>query len=308
MKIKNLIACCPACRGEAAYLGFIPSTNTFAGRQLESCLDGGSLFRCKNCTLGFKWPQLSKVELDELYVCGDENAWSSPTSVRNDWNEAYRLLNSFLPTGSSVLDVGCFDGRFLMPLVDIYKCYGIEIHPKARQKAESNGIRITEKNFSDLTGSYDCITAFDVIEHMENPKLFLDQCFSCLSPEGMLIISTGNLDSFSFRFLGSRYWYCTIAEHISFICPSWVKKQSLQAGFEVKKIIHFSHNTATIYKRLKEISANVIFKLFPTFFKLLRRHGIGGIDIVRYTELAEHPPVWLSAKDHFIVLLKKKGV
>ena len=166
--------CCPGCGNKVDVIGPIPATDVFAGRLLENPLEGGLLHRCKICFLGFRWPRLSKNKLDKLYEQGEEYVWTSSGELRNDRIIGRDWIVKALVSGGSILDVGCFDGGFLERLVGLYKCYGIEIHPQARLRAESKGVSMIGADFSELKGQFDCVTAFDVIEHVENPALLID--------------------------------------------------------------------------------------------------------------------------------------
>lgn len=296
---------CPSCGGSSYFIGSIPPTDIFAGRILLEPLNGGSLYRCKVCQLGFRWPRLSKTELDLLYEDGSDHAWSSSVHLRRDWSVAHKWITSTLSKGDSILDIGCFDGGALESLVGNYKCFGVEIHPKARLLAEQKGISLIGSDFSDLKGNFGFITAFDVIEHVEDPAIFLRKCLNALRPGGCLLISTGNFDSFTFRMMGSRYWYCTIAEHISFVSPRWFLKHFSEMGCKCEKLITFAHDEASIGRRIKEIFMNALYWIHPSIIGALRRFGLGKKNIAKHPILAETPPGWVSASDHFMVLLRK---
>ena len=297
--------CCPGCGSKADAIGPIPATDVFAGRLLENPLEGGWLYRCRTCLLGFRWPRLSKNKLDKLYEQGGEHAWTSSGQSRHDWIIGRDWIAQALVSGESILDVGCFDGGFLERLVGLYKCYGIEIHPQARLRAESKGISMIGADFSEVNGQFDCVTAFDVIEHVENPALFLSQCLDAVRPGGHVLISTGNLDSFTFHRMGGRYWYCTIAEHISFVSPRWFYRNLSDMGCKVVQIKTFAHDKASVIRRVKELIANTLYWVHPSLLGSLRKIGFGQKNLVRHPILAEHPPGWGTARDHFIVMLKK---
>lgn len=297
---------CPDCGNSVDLIGFIPSGDVFAGRVMERPLNGGQLYRCRNCSLGFRWPQLSKRELDSLYEQGDKLAWSAPKNSRKDWRTARDWIRQSLPVNNRILDVGCFAGGFLEPLVESYSCFGIEINSSARRSAERKGIEIIGDDFAAIAGGFDCITAFDVIEHIKRPRAFLNDCLKAVNPGGWVIISTGNLDAFAFRLMGSRYWYCAIAEHVSFISPEWYARLDNQNDCRMLKQITFSHSNSSRSRQIRETLANLLYRIAPPVFRLLRKLGVGCKNPAAHPELADHPPGWMSARDHFMVLIQKR--
>ena len=294
---------CPDCASQARICGAISATEVFAGRILESPIEGGALYRCSNCHLGFRWPRLSKGEFDSLYAQGGDQAWTSTVASRRDWRLGQNWIAQNLSQGASILDVGCFEGGFLQGLVASYRCFGIEIHPQARLQAQGKGIALVGRDFSDITGQFDCITTFDVMEHVENPARFLAQCLDAVKPGGYVLTSTGNLDAFTFRLMGSRYWYCTIAEHISFLSPIWFAENKSAMGVEIEYLKTFTHDNAPIARRLRDLIVNILYCVHPTLLGALRRVGFG--DERRHPILLEHPPSWWTARDHFMIALRK---
>ncbi|NNM80276.1 MAG: class I SAM-dependent methyltransferase [Gallionella sp.] len=303
--MKGPLARCPDCGGEAALIGPIPATDVCAGNTLEQPLRGGWLYRCRQCLLGFRWPRLGKRELDALYEQGSESAWTASASERRDWCIAQCWLEEKLRPGGSILDVGCFDGGFLEPLVGQYRCYGVEIHSGARKRAEDKGIRVLGSDFSAVEGEFDFITAFDVIEHVEYPKRFLNQCITAVRQGGWVLISTGNLDALSSRVMGSRYWYCTIAEHVSFVSPAWFSRLTSALGCRIENQSTFAHAHTSLSRRTREAASNLFYRMWPSVFRGLRRLGAGRTNVKEHPEIADRPPGWSGARDHFLVLLQK---
>jgi len=298
-------AICPDCAQSSILVGAIPATDLFAGRRLKEPLDGGGLWRCPSCALAFRFPRLSKARLDVLYAEGNEWNWGSPATTRNDWMLAQDWITSQLPADSSVLDIGCFDGSFIAPLVEHYKCSGIEIHPVARERASFKGVNIIGSDFSVIEGQFDLITAFDVIEHMEQPATFLERCLAALPQGGMVILSTGNVDSATFRLLGSQYWYCTIAEHISFVSPTWSSNVCKILGCKSVFEARFAHSNVGLTQGARQVALNLVYRFAPRLFRIARRMGLGGFNVVNHPQLADHPPSWMGARDHFMIILQK---
>ena len=294
---------------DVLHIGKIPAANIFAGRVLPELLDGGHLWCCDTCHLIFRWPTLGRAELNVLYAGGAGDTWGGPPTKREDWHIAERWLHRVLSKGSAILDVGCFDGGFLDRLGDAYERYGIEIHPAACQRAETKGITMIGTNFESFScapASLDCITAFDVIEHVHQPAQFLKSCCDLVKPGGWIMVATGNADSPSFRFMGARYWYCTIAEHLSFISPRWCYRLADKLGLSIEEYEFFSHGRRNWFYCLLELIKNILYRLMPEFFAWLRQQGFGKKDVSIHPELAANPPGWMTAKDHFIILFRKR--
>lgn len=301
---------CPSCgAGSVRRLGAIPASNTFAGRHLDRVLPGGALWRCRACHLVFRYPRLAKQELDALYRLGHDESWPDPVESRADWMLTAKLIAAY-PGVKRVLDVGCFDGKLLDYLGSRYEKLGVEIHREAAARAGKRGIRIIAHDFAELASHQavaDAVLAVDVIEHTDDPLAFLARLAQAASPGGLVIVATGNTDSPSWRLMGSRYWYCHIAEHISFINPAWVHWAAHRLRLEVVTIQSFSHveSHEKWGRRLRELIVNLAYRASPWMFARLRRLGAGGIDVARFPELLEVPPYWLTAQDHILVVFKK---
>lgn len=301
---------CPSCAGQAEYIGAIPPSNTFAGRQLAHEIGGGGLYACTGCHLVFRHPVMDKAELNELYRSGNPESWLTPEAGRTDWLAVKDWLTEQKDV-RRVLDVGCFDGRFLDYLGNGYERLGIEIHAEAAARARARGIAIVGDDFEGISTpdlGADAALAIDVIEHSRDPKAFLASLARCVRPGGFIAVTTGNSDAATWRLMGSRYWYCHIAEHIAFINPAWVAAVAPQLDLEVVCTRLFSHaeGTATLRQKAYETFANLLLRFAPWLFSGLRRLGAGGIDLQRYPGLALAPPYWMSANDHMLAVFRKR--
>jgi SAM-dependent methyltransferase len=305
--MKPTCICCSSDKIDCA--GKIPSVVSFAGSLLDNPLTGGELFRCRDCGIAFRYPHLKKSMLDELYRQGNSDNWQTAVGERLDWKIAGNWISEHLSPRSAIIDVGCFNGGFLNTVEITGRRFGIEIHEDASNRARQQGIQIIGRDFEALSKTsetFDAVTAFDVIEHTQNPLEFLTQMAGVTNNNGNIIISSGNSEALSWRLLGSRYWYCTLGEHMSFICPTWCKWAGNKLGLEVKKIVSFSHVNSTWKQRVMDFTKNMFYMTAPGGFAVFRKWGMGGNEFRAHNELLCHPPSWMTAKDHILCIFVKK--
>jgi len=297
---------CPSCGYDAPdRIDAIPETYEFAGSDLMDPLPGGALYRCGECDLRFRYPRLRKDVLDKLYESVRPSVWQSSPRGRVDWQLAARTIRMAHDV-RSVLDVGCFDGRFLEYLGHAYIRAGIEIHPEAAREARRRGVDIVGSDFAHLdceARKFDCVTAIDVIEHVANPLSFLKQLVGVTRPGGLILLSTGNPDAWSWRVMKGMYWYCGLPEHIAFISPSWCRRVAREIGLTMSPLEHFSHEPLPRVAASLQAAANLLYRYTPKVaYRLRTLYARGqGKPIKPSFRLA---PPWRCATDHFIVVFR----
>jgi SAM-dependent methyltransferase len=115
----------------------------------------------------------------------------------NDWagNLAVEL------TPDSLLDVGCGDGSFIFRYLKKIprELCGIEGSPPLKSKAERRGIKVAGCDLNGRwpfeDGKFDVVLSSQVIEHLHNTRLFIDEAYRVLKPGGTAIIASENLCS-----------------------------------------------------------------------------------------------------------------
>ena len=115
--------------------------------------------------------------------------------------------------GKSALDVGCGAGLLAEPLARLGATVtAIDAAPElievAKAHAAGAGLAIDYLigGVEDLTGTYDLVTAMEVVEHVADPRAFLAALAARLAPGGLMILSTPN------RTAWSRLLTITLAE------------------------------------------------------------------------------------------------
>jgi SAM-dependent methyltransferase len=306
---ESRMTVCPDCgSGQARQLGPLPASNLFAGRALPEVLPAGCLYECGECALGYRHPRMPKARLDELYALGTSDHWEiAEPGNRTDWMLGAREILDRHGPECRVLDVGCYDGAFLALLGERCVKAGVEINAAAAARAAAAGVHILGPDFDCLRaepGRYAAVTAFDVIEHVESPGRLLSLMAEALMPGGILIVSSGDFDAASWRLMRNRYWYSAIPEHISYLSERWLRGALRPGALHLVGIRRFSHAPHAPARAVRETAANLIYRVSPLAARLLR-FGAGGRRDGNLN--IDYPPCWMSARDHFLAVLRKEA-
>ena len=152
-------------------------------------------------------------------------------------------------------------------------------------------------------GEYDVITAFDVIEHVQDPRRMLADIAERLAPGGRVILGTGNADAKTWRMMGGRYWYCYYPEHLAFISPGWSRRVAPDLGLEVERVALLSRSPG-VGNPAKQLAKNAAYRLLPlAASRAVKRRVRGGKHAGTSAEWS--PPLWTGAVDHFLIQLRK---
>jgi len=102
-------------------------------------------------------------------------------------------------TGKRVLDIGCGEGSFLMQVREKFEeVYGIDISDIATELCLKNNIIAKKANLNNEPlpfpdEYFDTVVTLDVIEHVFDPVLFINEIKRVLMHGGYTIISTPNI-------------------------------------------------------------------------------------------------------------------
>lgn len=157
------------------------------------------LVRCRGCGLVLRWPPPDPSAEARYYR---EAYYQAPNVATWDVRrlELYagplRWIEGRVP-GRRLLDVGCGYGHFLVLARDRgWEATGLEPSIQAAAAARRiPGVRIVEGTVGDLAGSperFDCITAWNVLELVDNPRRDLELLADLLSPGGWLLVRVLN--------------------------------------------------------------------------------------------------------------------
>ena len=150
-------------------------------------------------------------------------------------NARWRLeLIRKVRSSGSLLEIGCARGDFLSVARDVFDARGVEPNPELAESASR--VAPVHRDIIERTpwAGFDVIASFHVIEHVDSPRGFIKAAAERLSPGGLLVIETPNIDSFPFRLLKSK-WRQFIPEHYYFFTPETITKLLSGHGLKVEK-------------------------------------------------------------------------
>ncbi len=109
-----------------------------------------------------------------------------------------RQLKELIPTPGRSLDLGCGPGYLCSLLADCgFDAYGVDISENMLSRARRRDARVhfargDEKELPFSENQFDLITAFGLLEYIENRRLYLSRVVELLAPGGILVLSNSN--------------------------------------------------------------------------------------------------------------------
>lgn len=252
--------------------------------------NGHKLYDCNECTLTFVYPipdNLGAIYAEDYFKNEGKKEGGGYTDYDKDkapMRPVFELYLDKLATftkGRKIFDVGAATGYFL----DIAKqkgweTFGSEISEFAAKEARTRGHSMV---CGDLAGmddlpDVDAATLWDVLEHVDRPRAYLEALNRMLPSGGMLAINTVDRSSLWARMLGSRWHLIVPPEHLYYYAPQNLRLLLEQMGFEVLEIkkIGKTFSLSYIFKMLGSWQKLEIWNVFArvTDKPLFRRIGI----------------------------------
>ena len=234
-------------------------------RRTDRALEFADLFRLAE-------QQLQRCEPPPKHAPGSSTHYSLPAT----------RYSSGTTAPLAWLDFGCGAGGFLKFLRERSKIAGRplvltghDVGSYAELLKTTDGFRVLD--FDEInrepSAQFDVISLIEVIEHIPEPASTIALVSRLLKPGGLLLLTTGNLDSPVARRHGIHYRYCAPEIHVSLFNPRCLARLYTAHGLTPFSVRY--HGTV-IFKVVKSLRhrpvlravANLALK-FPPFVRLV---------------------------------------
>jgi len=136
---------------------------------------------------------------------------------------------------ANVLEIGCGTGYLLSRLrPHCASVLGIEPGGHSRSGAELHGVPILHDFFPSLrlTGPYDIVLSYCVLEHIQDPVSFLKSTAALMRPGAFLLLAVPDCEPYIEGGDISMFWH----EHWSYFTGDSLHRTLLAAGFELRDL------------------------------------------------------------------------
>jgi SAM-dependent methyltransferase len=200
--------------------------------------DGYDYRRCTACRHLAVAEFPSPATLDALYArySYDVNHLAAlpPVVFRRLAELADRLVPAGRP--GRVLDVGFGAGAALEAFgARGWEAYGVETSGLAVERARSKGFpHVVQGDFLSApfdTRSFDVVLMLELLEHLPDPRSFVECAHALLRPGGLLYLTTPNGAGLSARCLGATWSVVAPPEHLHLFSPASIRRLTRAAGF-----------------------------------------------------------------------------
>jgi 2-polyprenyl-3-methyl-5-hydroxy-6-metoxy-1,4-benzoquinol methylase len=200
----------------------------------------GPIVRCRRCGLVYQNPIPQLEEISQAYEAVVDERYAAESSGRYEtFARDLRALERHERSGR-MLDVGCHLGIFMEVAKRCgWDISGVEPSRWSVDQARARGLDVRHGTLDSVSlpsAAFDVVTMWDVIEHFVDPLAELRRTHRILRPNGLLAVSTMNVDAWFPRLVGSRWpWYMQM--HLVYFSKRTLHNMLTKAGFRVVEMV-----------------------------------------------------------------------
>lgn len=236
---------------------------------------GAVYLRCPRCSHVYLETFPTEEELTELYATR-KSPHGSEAKAAWDFSDAkYRFFyRPILQTAEELngvgrlLDVGCSNGAFLHAAGRSgWEATGVELETHSFEVARARGLRVHNQDLASCSfpdESFDVVTMWQLIEHLRAPRELLAEIRRVLRPNGVLALSTPNVDSIGWWLLKQEWKAVEPEVHLHLFSSSSLERAVEDAGFRVAKLQTLDVKPNTIGQWVRSLRPSAARKAQPS--------------------------------------------
>lgn len=155
-------------------------------------------------------------------------------------NGERHAAHSWVPRDVAVLDIGCGFGQTLaFHTARGCRAVGVEADEHGVAEARRQGLEVEHGLFDPARyepGSFDYVTLDQVLEHAQDPIVFLGGVATVLRPGGVAVVSTPNVGGYAARLFGDRWINWHTPYHLNLFTRRSLRRLAEETGFSVQSI------------------------------------------------------------------------
>lgn len=156
-----------------------------------------------------------------------------------------------------LLDVGCGNGVFLLRAMAAgWNVVGVEPDPQAVAIARLDGLDVFEGTLDSFCDAqqFDVITSSHVIEHVHDPRGFLEHMFDLLRIGGTIWLATPNVQSMGHRWFGRAWRGLEPPRHLVVFSAQALRDLLTEVGFTDIRFHRRGRGAAYILRASRELA------------------------------------------------------
>jgi len=233
---------CPACGSQRRQVSF-------------RLRDPYCVARCTSCGFYYLYPRVIEGAMQEAYRqpsyyeggdCGyaDTSYMAQESALRATFKCLLHNLAERRMTGGALLEIGCGYGY----LLDEARAYfdrriGTEFSVEGAEIARSTGAEDFVGGIEQICAKlkFDCIVAIQVIEHVYQPSIFVEQLISHAQPGGHIVIATPDIGGVLRKAMGRRWPSFKVPEHVGYFDSMTLSRLMEKAGLSDIRRLPYPH-------------------------------------------------------------------
>src|ERR1700741_936127 len=192
------------------------------------------ILSCRNCATVYT--TYSPWYSSEYYYVSyyPEASLSPPPFVQTRLEEITAEFSPYRQT-NRLLDIGCGAGNLMVAArKNGWDAHGLDVSPNAVNHVRSLGFEVFQGELQQASlpsAHFDVITAAEILEHLSEPRVLLEEVARLLRPGGLFWTTTPPARGLSGRVLGLKWRCIWPPEHLQLFSAGGLKGLLREVGF-----------------------------------------------------------------------------